>query len=166
MGPGTCHVGVDTVKMFDLPVELTAGETVNDGGSATRPQWTREWFKSNQYDMARNMEAAPPADGHRSFRRWARLRRQFQPNYELELRFIILCKKIAPEMRRTIPNLIVCSMKIGDVEDERNVLKCENNLRKGTSDFIRFQTPQLDSFYRSDLRDSLLLPDQTTGGDL
>jgi hypothetical protein len=72
-------------------------------------------------------------------------------------------QKIAPEMRRTIPNLIVCSMKTGDVGDERNVLKCENNLRKGTSDFVRFQAPRLDSFYRSDLRDSLLLPDQTTG---
>jgi hypothetical protein len=72
-------------------------------------------------------------------------------------------KKIAPEMRMTIPNLIVCSMKTGDVGDERNVLKCENNLRKGTSDFIRFQTPRLNSFNKSDLRDSLLLPDQTTG---
>jgi hypothetical protein len=71
MGPVTCHVGMVTVKMFDLPVELTVGETVNDGGGATGPQSMRESFKSNQYDTTRNMEAAPPADGHRSFRRQA-----------------------------------------------------------------------------------------------
>jgi hypothetical protein len=71
--------------------------------------------------------------------------------------------KIASEMRRTIPNLMVCSMQRGDVGDERNVEKHENDMRKATSDFIRFQTPRLDSFYRGDLRDALLLPDQTMG---
>jgi hypothetical protein len=54
-------------------------------------------------------------------------------------------------------------MQRGDVGDERNVGRHENDLRKGTSDFIRFQTPRLDSFYRGDLRDAPLLPDQTMG---
>jgi hypothetical protein len=71
--------------------------------------------------------------------------------------------KIASVMRRTIPNLMVGSMRRGDVGDERNVGKHENDLRKGTSDFVRFQSPQLDSFYRGDLRDASLLLHQTMG---
>jgi hypothetical protein len=41
-----------------------------------------------------------------------------------------------PEVRKTIPNLLMCSVKTGNVGDERNVEKRENDLRKGTSEFV------------------------------
>jgi hypothetical protein len=68
-----------------------------------------------------------------------------------------------PEVRKTIPNLFMCSVKTGNVGDERNAENTKVTWGKGTSKFVRFQAPQLDSFYRDDLRDAPLLPDQTTG---